>query len=72
MKLGDLVVGRSVDRFGFKIEPIPDAIGVVVDLNPAVETAHVLYNEQIYIYFQSTLQVLNETDGENQDRLLQG
>jgi hypothetical protein len=72
MKPGDLVVGRTVEQFGMKIEPISGSIGMVIDLDPSTLSARVLYKERVYTYFQSELRVLDETDGENQDRVLQG
>lgn len=55
-----------------KIEPISGSIGMVIDLDPSTLSARVLYKERVYTYFQSELRVLDETDGENQDRVLQG
>ena len=63
MKPGDLVVGRVVEQFGVKFEPIAGAIGFVLEIDDAIHSARVLYNERVYTYFLTELRVLNETDG---------
>ena len=72
MKPGDLVVGISHEYMGMTITPVGGAVGVVIDLDPSSQSARVLYNNWIYTYFQSELRVLSETDGDDQDSLLQG
>lgn len=62
MKPGDLVVGRVIEQFGMKIEPIAGAVGLVLEVDDTIHSARVLYNERVYTYFLTELRVLNETD----------
>jgi hypothetical protein len=65
MKPGDLVVGRVIEQLGMKIEPIKGAVGLVLDIDDATHSAHVLYKDRVYTYFLTELRVLDGTDGEN-------
>ncbi len=72
MKPGDLVVGRTVEHLGMRLEPITGALGLVIGFDPSSRSARVLYNGRVYTYFQSELRVLDETNGEDKDCFLQG
>ena len=74
MKPGDLVVGVRREWAGLTVTPLEGAVGVVlsVDSSCPIPRAEVLYKDYVYNYFLSEIRVLDETDGEDQDRLLQG
>ena len=75
MKAGDLVVGVRREFNGIMtVTPLHDAVGLVlsVDGSLPLAIAQVLYKDCIYNYFLTELRVLDETDGEDQDRVLQG
>lgn len=75
MKPGDLVVGVRREFNGIMtVTPLHGAVGLVLNIDPSLPlpNAQVLYKDQIYNYFLSELRVLDETDGEGQDRVLQG
>ena len=75
MKAGDLVVGVAREWAGIAtVTPLEGAVGVVlsVDGSLPLAIAQVLYKDCIYNYFLTELRVLDETDGEDQDRVLQG
>lgn len=76
MKTGDLVVGvrREWAEIGLTVTPMEGAVGLVLSVDPSLPlpNAQVLYKDYVYNYFLSELRVLDETDGEDQDRVLQG
>lgn len=72
MKPGDLVIGRSTKYFSVVREPVPGAIGLVIEVPRDNDWVRVLYDGRIHTYFQSELQVLGEKEGEDQDCVLQG
>lgn len=70
MEPGDLVVGRTTThRFGVTVEPIPGAVGLVLEIDEPTKSARVLYNGWIYTYFLSELQVLRDS-GDESERML--
>ena len=74
MKPGDLVVGRRRELEMMTIIPLDGAVGMVLSVDDSLPLPHaaVLYKDCVYNYFLSELRLLDETDGEDQDRLLQG
>jgi hypothetical protein len=75
MKAGDLVTGVGREWAGIMtITPLDGAVGLVlgVDSSLTLPIAQVLYKDYVYNYFLSELRVLDETDGDDQDCVLQG